>query len=571
LFYTYPMNKHNNQKGFAPIQIVLSILAGTIVLGGIVGGVLYYSKSPQELSQGKCGDGVCDIKEKANPNLCPRDCVSSTVSSSSSSISSSISSSRPSSASPKSSSEKSPFGFHPGNAENYSYIKDLGAKWSREGLYLRWGWVDVNRDGSYKFTEATTPAKPNVSNSGGKINYDNEWLNAPKDTKLVLNVCPFGRGGDFKDSEESAIYQNFVEKTVERYDGDNDLGCVLSSPDCYKNGDRQYPTSEVIQVFKNNPIKYWQVCNQVYDASEEDKTNYASQFALVQEKTYKGVKAADGSAAVLIAGDSNKELYPKVFKELNGKYIDIIDFHHFGQLDWYNPKKDFDYIKTSLQSSGFDISKLRFWITETGTYSGDPVALGGKPDLPYQTEKQQADGVIKAYVSAISYGIEKVFWAWNIVEGFQRSGSIFDYTGLVYDGCDYVNNKYQCGSNIGYDKGKGVKKLSYYTYKKMVEILEGSDWDNIEAIQEKDGVYVYKFTKDGKPIWVAWNDNNGEKQVVISGVNSSSVKITESVPNYGSGKEVKDYATAFKTETRQVTDNKLTITLNESPVFVEEM
>ena len=141
----------------------------------------------------------------------------------------------------------------------------------------------------------------------------------------------------------------------------------------------------------------------------------------------------------------------------------------------------------------------------------------------------------------------------------------------MYDGCDYVNNKYQCGSNIGYDKGKGVKKLSYYTYKKMVEILEGSDWDNIEAIQEKDGVYVYKFTKDGKPIWVAWNDNNGEKQVVISGVNSSSVKITESVPNYGSGKEVKDYATAFKTETRQVTDNKLTITLNESPVFVEEM
>ncbi|KKR76597.1 MAG: hypothetical protein UU20_C0022G0010 [Parcubacteria group bacterium GW2011_GWE2_40_8] len=116
-----------------------------------------------------------------------------------------------------------------------------------------------------------------------------------------------------------------------------------------------------------------------------------------------------------------------------------------------------------------------------------------------------------------------------------------------------------------------MKKLSYYTYKKMVEILEGSDWDNIEAIQEKDGVYVYKFTKDGKPIWVAWNDNNGEKQVVISGVNSSSVKITESVPNYGSGKEVKDYATAFKTETRQVTDNKLTITLNESPVFVEEM
>jgi cytoskeletal protein RodZ len=24
--------------------------------------------------RGKCGDGVCDEKEKANPNLCPQDC-----------------------------------------------------------------------------------------------------------------------------------------------------------------------------------------------------------------------------------------------------------------------------------------------------------------------------------------------------------------------------------------------------------------------------------------------------------------------------------------------------------------
>lgn len=29
--------------------------------------------------------------------------------------------------------------------------------------------------------------------------------------------------------------------------------------------------------------------------------------------------------------------------------------------------------------------------------------------------------------------------------------------------------------------------------KTMVEVLEGSDWDNIETIQEKDGVYIYKF------------------------------------------------------------------------------
>lgn len=72
-----------NQQGFVPIQIILSILAGTIVLGGVVGGVLYFSKSKLSAEQikqttthpqGKCGDGVCDVAEKANPDMCPKDC-----------------------------------------------------------------------------------------------------------------------------------------------------------------------------------------------------------------------------------------------------------------------------------------------------------------------------------------------------------------------------------------------------------------------------------------------------------------------------------------------------------------
>ena len=522
-------------------KILIAIIVILIISAGI--GAYFVLQKPAPIS--KCGDGVCGSVEKEE-GVCPEDCKTPTVSN-----------------------EDSPFGFHPGDANNYLYIQDLGATWSREGQYLRWNWVDINRDGNYKFTEVTAPPKSDVPNSGGKINYDAQWLKVPENIKIVANVCPFGKGGDFKNSEESEIYQNFVEKMVERYDGDDNLGCSLSSPDCYKDGDGQYPSSEVIRVFKNNPIKYWQVCNQLYDTCEEDcENNYASSFAMAQEKTYKGVKTADSSAYVLIAGDSSKDLYLEVFKKLNGKYIDIIDLHRFGSYDWYNPKKDFDYLKKSLQTSRFDISKLRFWITETGTYSGDPVSVRGK-DLLYQSEKQQAEGLAKVYISAISYGIEKIFWAWNIVEGFQRDCGIFDYTGLVYDGCDCVNNKYTCSPNVGYDKGKDVKKLSYFTYKKMTEILEGSDWNNIQIIQESNGIYIYKFTKNNKPIWVVWNDSSGEKQVTISGITSSQVKITEAIPKYESGKEVTDYNIAFNTETKTVSGGKATITLGDIPVFVE--
>lgn len=56
------------------------IIAGIIlVIIIIAGGVLFYSqRSEQSISKlpviGKCGDGICDKKEKANPKLCPEDC-----------------------------------------------------------------------------------------------------------------------------------------------------------------------------------------------------------------------------------------------------------------------------------------------------------------------------------------------------------------------------------------------------------------------------------------------------------------------------------------------------------------
>ncbi|OGI17822.1 MAG: hypothetical protein A3J63_03425 [Candidatus Moranbacteria bacterium RIFCSPHIGHO2_02_FULL_40_12b] len=104
----------------------------------------------------------------------------------------------------------------------------------------------------------------------------------------------------------------------------------------------------------------------------------------------------------------------------------------------------------------------------------------------------------------------------------------------------------------------------------MTEVLEGSDWDNIEKIQESGGVYIYKFNNNGKNIWVAWNDNSGSQIITISGISSTQVKITEAIPKYESGKEVTNYNTAFNTETKSVSAGKITITLSGKPVFIEE-
>ncbi|MBU4341273.1 MAG: hypothetical protein KJ928_01585 [Candidatus Altiarchaeota archaeon] len=520
-----------------------------------------------ERPEGKCGDGVCDGPETVQN--CPQDCRETPTTAPT--LTTIV----------KSDYDDSPFGVHPSSINDYSYAKDLELSWNREGTYLVWDWIDASRDGSFTFKQAIAPPKEGMSGSGGPINYDDERLRLNIDgISMMVNVCPFRKGGEFKNAQEKEIYQEFVEKMVERYDGDDDLGCIENAPDCYNPGDDEYPSRELIEIFDSNPIKHWQLCNQLFDTCEDDcKGTYAEKYAEAQELTYNAVKEADPSAYVLIAGDSGKELYPRVFQLLNGEHMDIVDYHRFGTEGEYDPKGDFEYLKGRLLDSGFDLNELRFWITETGTYSGDPEDINDRGGmLTYQSEQQQAGGLLKRYVSALSYGIEKVFWAWAIVEGFRRDCGFFDYTGLVYDGCDCLDGEYVCEKGVGYDQGEGVKKLSYYAYKLMTEKLEGSDWDDIQTVIDgTNNVYTYKFTKQnsGNNVWVLWwdyfDDSGDNKTVTLDVGNVNSVRITEAVPDAESGAELdgENYPDFFRTESKAVSGGKVALTLGESPVFVE--
>ena len=594
------------------IKILIGILV-LLILFLIIGGVLLYSQgtdtpedTPEECMQkcvdkkiqtpekcaaecgivkkvvnenSKCGDGVCDKVELRNLNLCPQDCG---VGQEDIQIQQNIQTQQDilftSDFSPS-------FGVHPSSMGGYFYAKDLGIDFNREGNYFIWDWSDINKNGNFKFKKATAPAHPDKPNSGGIINYDNEQekLSGVIDITIMRNVCPFRGGtglktglrGEFENTEEQEIYQEYVEKLVERYDGDSDLGCVLDAPDCYNAGDDEYPSQSLINTLQSNPINYWQTCNQVFDTCSGDdckiNNNYAEKYAQVQELTYLGVKASCPECQVLIAGDSGKDEYPPVYEALNGKYIDIIDKHFFGEAkDYVKIQGEMNYLKNSLRNSGFDLAKLKFWITETGTYSGAPVDDRDVPEnlkksLPYQSESQQAQGLIKRYAVAFGEGIEKVLWAWGIEEGFGCDCCIFDYTGFIYDG----NKEPQtCDINDPYDLGAGVKKLTYYSFKLMVDKIGG--FTSVETIENSNN-YVYKFIKNGKPVWVAWNDDSASQTLTLNVGNLDSVKITESVPKYETGKEVTNYDSAFDISTKDADNGIVSITLGETPVFVEEI
>ena len=161
-------------------------------------------------------------------------------------------------------------------------------------------------------------------------------------------------------------------------------------------------------------------------------------------------------------------------------------------------------------------------------------------------------------------GVEKVLWAWGIVEGFGYDCCIFDYTGLIYDG----NREPQtCDDNDPYDRGTGVKKLSYYSFKLMINKIGG--FAIVETIHDS-GNYVYKFTKNNKPVYVAWNDNGGS--ITLTGIDSGSVKITEAVPKADSGADLNEnyYPNFFTVKTKSVSGGSVTINLSNTPVFIED-
>jgi hypothetical protein len=376
--------------------------------------------------------------------------------------------------------------------------------------------------------------------------------------RILANIAPQGPVDEGRCLANSYFpvdeqkYAAFVKAMVQRYSGDSYASAGLAAP-----------------------IKYWQVGN-------EPNGLRVSRFADLQRITYTAIKEVCPDCIVLIGGVPGMppaanylsifdQQYKPILDALGGKYVDVMDFHWYGNAtgDYRGAKAVYDHIRGVLDADGFPA--IPIWITEMGAYSGDPlVSLVSPVDYALQTEQQQAQDYFKRFVYPLSFGVKKVFPAFGLMEGFKHDGGYFDYTGLIYDGWD-------AAGTTPSDLGLGVKKLGYYTYKKMTEMLEGSDWNSIETLQASGNVYIFKFTKNNAPVYVVWWDYFYEpsfapanmKTISLTGLQGSSALITEAVPKFSTGKDVTDYGTAFNTETLLISNGTVTLTLNENPVFLE--
>lgn len=368
--------------------------------------------------------------------------------------------------------DASPFGFHPAQAPGvgFDYAKEIGVHWHRPRFYFMWvlGQPDLDSDRYLweEFDRDVRAVPPGMRQMRNLCVCPDAMIEVPGRPPMVtvkrprIDVSRHVEGTTYRPSDV-AKYQRWVRAVVERYDGD---------------GVDDMPGLET-------PIKHWQVDNE----PPRRREGYVDLVRI----TSQAVKKADPTAKVLIGGldipfdDHRQRIYEHeqlpLLQELHGRDIDILDLHWFGHLDeWRRLPKAIERVRRDLTACGF--KETAIWFTEVGTYSGKPQSRQGH-SLPFQSERQQAVEMLTRHVTALGEEVEKVFWAWGMMEGFANvhDNDFFDNTGFVYDG-------------IGpYDPGRGTKKIVYWAYQKMTEVLQHWDGQPPERVSLGDTVIGYRF------------------------------------------------------------------------------
>ncbi len=377
--------------------------------------------------------------------------------------------------------------------------KQAGVGIDRE--WINWGEIEPTKD-NYSWTKMDQMVKT-ANDTGieilGYFVYTPDW--AKTNPGCTSDICAINDMGEFKE---------FARDVAQRYDGR------------HGHGDMKY-----IEILNEVTLP------QFFDLKNTDYTDWLI-------AGYDGVKAGNPNAQVLIGGFVNpldvKSFVEDMLQNYD-RYYDIVNFHVYASDPTVNDAAV--YMKEKM--SRFNVNKP-MWITETATI---PV-----PDVP-DPHTLIARGVIKRYASAFGNGVERVFW-WPFMgtpapDESPQGGSKGTDKSATKDpsrtkgkvkllGLGWVNAK---GSGLPTDEFH--PRQAYETYKLMTSKLSG--FSDVQKITDTQ----YKFTVDGKDIYVLW----GNEQDPIPGEISGKVIVTDI------------YAEAREIDTGDMV-------LSDSPIFVEK-
>lgn len=364
---------------------------------------------------------------------------------------------------------------------------------------------------------------------------------------IFINVYPDAPKWD-SDSEYAQEYPNdmeeylkFVKTAAERYDGDGNEDAP---------GHPKVNTWEILVELERN---YW--AEETSKGGKKWWGGTPEEYADLFVKTYEAIKSANPDAVIMTYGahmlanikrGGVDAITKPVLKEIRRLIKDMPDFsfvyaiHYYNTIDLSDYIEIIDYTRKMLNENGF--GNIPIAITDMAPFLSRNDSL---------KEQKLAQSIVKTYVVGFAHGMKKIIWA------------------QLSDGLEY-GKKFEAGlittPSMSPRDETYYKNLGFYTYKLMVEKLEGSDWSNIQAVQESDGIYIYKFSKSNKPIWVAWGDYS---KIINLKVNSDKVTITEAIPAAENSTQLTKEA-IFKTEVKEVSEGSVSVSLGPNPIYIEE-
>jgi len=305
---------------------------------------------------------------------------------------------------------------------------------------------------------------------------------------------------DFKAGppKDTAEYENFLTKMVERYQKNIAAWEIGNEPDSQCAG------------YQNNPQSYFDLL----------------------KISYETIKKADPSAIVLNAGaveidmieaESIKTFWTKFFELGGGQYLDKFNLHYNNEKDGAKPDSsvflaDLAFYNDLMKNNG---GVKPIWITEFGTYSGTPTSqnqsapaqgqpgsfasgssktnprrtlpagqqVQGQTSFPTQSPEFQAAWYFKNSILAFNSGTERIF-------------------------PDFVGpSDSPLGASAMFDTS-GQPRLFLGTLKTIATKLSG--FAKVEKIADSQ----YKFTVNNKTVYALWS---GTLPNEISG----KVKVTD--------------------------------------------
>lgn len=226
----------------------------------------------------------------------------------------------------------------------------------------------------------------------------------------------------------------------------------------------------------------------------------AEVYAKLLKETYTALKSVDENIKV-IAGATHTDGYTwfqELFEAEGFKYCDVISYHPYcypqnPDTKDYKGNVEDNYTKNLNLLKEYGVSK-EIWITEYGWHTS--TAEGNV------TERQQAEYLVRSYVTAKAYGVDKMFWYDFQNDGVDRTDRENEF-GII---------KCHNDVNVTY-----AAKPAYAALSAMTGILADAEFVKEYRPIPAARFYHFKRRNDNKDVVIAYNSINGPLALNLHG------------------------------------------------------